>query len=115
MAMELTDAATHAASGAGGVLSMGLLAKVLIQRWIKERDKMDEDVKGVLTAVGEKLTTVAVELGKIGVKLEMLQRSADASAQYGAAIAVLQTRVDDLGKNLNGLGQKVKSMGSNGA
>ncbi len=105
--MEITDAATHAASGAGGVLSMGYIAKILIQNWIRKQDQKSDEV-------GKAIQGVAVELAKVGVKLEGLQRSAEATNRYGEAIAVLQTKVEDLSRCINGLGQKVRAISSNG-
>jgi hypothetical protein len=55
-----------------------------------------------------------VELAKIGVRLDGLQRTADASTKYGESIAVLQSKLEDTNRCLNGLGQKVRNLG-NGA
>ena len=103
MPIEMTDAATHLASGGAGVVSMGYIAKVLIQNWIKKKDERDDKT-------AEAFLTVAVELGKIGVRLEGLQRTSDASTRYGEAIAVLREKTEGLEKDFNGLGRKVRGL-----
>lgn len=112
--MEVPDILGTAAGGAGGVLTMGVLAKILIQNWIKNQEKHADQTRDELKTTTEKnnqaLQDIAVALGQIGVKLENLQRTADMTVKYGEAIAVLQVRTEDFGRNLNGLGQKVKRM-----
>lgn len=111
--MELVDAATHLASGGVGVVSMGAVARFIIVRYFKERDEADEDVKKALKENAEKNTAVAVELAKIGVQLTSLQRAADATTNYGEAIAVLQSQVTDVKQDVNNIGCKVRGL-SNG-
>lgn len=118
MAMELVDLAAHGASALGGASAIGIVAKVLIQNWIKTRDeqtaKNGEDLKEHTDKTSATLTTVVVELAKIGVRLDGLQRSADATTKYGESIAVLQSRLEDTNRNINNLGAKVRNLG-NGA
>jgi hypothetical protein len=118
MAMELADLATHGASALGGSVTIGLVAKILIQNWIKSKDeqtaKNGADLKEHTDKTGTTLTAVVVELAKIGVRLDGLQRTADASTKYGESIAVLQSKLEDTNRCLNGLGQKVRNLG-NGA
>lgn len=108
--MEMTDAATHLASGGAGVVSMGYIAKVLIQNWIKKQEEKDKIQEQKSDKTAEALTAVAVELAKVGVRMEGLQRSADASTLYGEAIAVLKEQMKDLKKDFNGLGNKVRGL-----
>ncbi len=107
--MELTDLASHAASGATGVVSMGWIAKALIQNWIKRQEAKDaaNDKKADKTA--EAMQSVAVELGKIGVRMEAFDKVADRLAKQAEDVAVLKTEMHTVKHNLNGLGAKLRS------
>lgn len=105
--MEVADVATHAASGMGGVAFMGYVARLLVVRHLKRRDEKDDKT-------AEALNDVAVELAKIDVRLQTLQKSVDATAKHGEAIAVLQSQMTDVKRDVNNIGCKVRGL-QNGA
>lgn len=112
--MEAPDIVTHATAAVGGSVTMGALAKYLIQNWIKKHDERADKTGEALQDLGEKTATaleaIRIELGKISIRLEGLQRSSDATVEYGKTIAVMEVRIADFGRCLNGLGQKVKNL-----
>lgn len=95
---------------------MGLLAKILITSWIKNHEKQADKTSEAVLVMGEKtaeaLNHIAVELAKFGVKMGQLERAAEVTSEYGKSIAVMEVRLADFGKCLNGLGQKVKRLES---
>ncbi len=112
--METPDIIGTAAGGAGGAVALGALVKWLIQYWIKKSDERAEKttttVQVLSDKTADKLEAIMVELGKISVRLEHLQTSADATAELGKALAVVDKRVEGLERGLNGLGAKVRSL-----
>lgn len=101
--MELVDAATHAASAAGGGLGIGFVAKVLIQNWIKSHDKRADKT-------GDAIHAMAVELKGIGTRLDIFEKVVAAVSDQGRHVAVLQTEMKTVRENLNGLGAKIRSI-----
>ncbi len=112
--MEAPDLISTAAGGAGGVITMGALAKWLIQNWIKKHEERSEKNTAAIQSVAERTATaleaIKIEIAKISTKLEMLQAVTESVAQYGQTLAVLKHQSEALGASLNGLGQKVKRL-----
>jgi uncharacterized membrane protein YqiK len=112
--METPDILGTAGAGAGGVITMGAIAKWLIQNWIKKHDdraeKQAEAHRGLADVMAQSLEAIRVELGKISVRLEMLQETSSAMVEIGKTVAVMEVRIADFGKCLNGLGQKVRNL-----
>lgn len=107
--VELADAVGHAASAAGGGVTIGWIAKFLIQNWIKAHDSRADKIGEALEKVAAKLGSIAVELGKVEVRLGALETSAAKAGEFGEKIAILGTRLTTAERNLNGLGQKLRS------
>lgn len=112
--METPDIISHATTALGASATMGAIAKFMIQNWIKKQEDRAVKTAEALQAHGDKtaeaMEGVRIELAKMSVKLETLQRTAEATAEYGKIIAVLQTRFEEYNRHLNNLGQKVRDL-----
>jgi hypothetical protein len=97
---HVASALTGVAGGAG---SIGLVAKYIIQHWIKNHDKRADKM-------GDGMQAVAVELAKVGVKLEALEKVVERVGRRGEDVAVLKSEMKVVRENLNGLGAKFRSL-----
>lgn len=96
---ELADIVVPAASAAGGGLTVGWIAKLLIQNWLKKHEAMESSVG-----------TMLIQLTRIEERVSTLQRAEERARDQGRDIAVIQKQIEEFREDLNGVGRKVRSM-----
>lgn len=114
-ATDAIQGALSAAGGtAGGAITIGLIARILIANWIKGHEAKVEKIESAQTEnvekTNDKLTAIQITLGEIKTQISGLQKLADASIEHGKAIAILNVQMTATEKDLNGLGHKLRNM-----
>lgn len=93
------DIITPALSAAGGGLTVGWIAKLMIQNWLKKHDDMAANVQ-----------SMTIQLTRIEERVSTLQRTEERTHAQDRILAVLQTQLADFKEDLNGVGRKVREL-----
>lgn len=83
--MTEADVILPALSAAGGGLTVGWIAKLLITSWFKKHEQM-----------AEALHTVTIQLTRIEERVTALQRAEERLKGWETALAVMKQKLDDL-------------------
>lgn len=95
----MAEVAVPAMSAAGGGLTVGWVAKVLIQRLLQSHDNVVNEIRAMviqLTRVEERVTT--------------LQRTEERTHAQDRMLAVIQNQMTEFKEDLNGVGRKLRTM-----
>lgn len=88
-----------AVSAAGGGLTVGWIAKLMIQNWLKKHDDMAASVQ-----------TMMIQLTRIEERVSTLQRTEERTHAQDRILAVLQQQMSEFKDDLNGVGRKVREL-----
>lgn len=97
--MGLEEVAVPALSAAGGGLTVGWIAKVMIQRFLKGHDDLTAEVRSML-----------IQLTRMEEQLKTLQRGEQTIREQDRALAVMAKEIEEFRQDLNGLGRKVREI-----
>jgi hypothetical protein len=99
MTMDLSDVAVPAMSAAGGGLTVGWIAKVLIQRLLQSHDNVVNEIRAMV-----------VQLTRVEERVTTLQRTEERTHAQDRILAVMQSQLAEFKDDLNGVGRKVRAM-----
>ncbi len=94
--MDVAEIAVPAVSAAGGGLTVVWVAKVMLKNWLKKHDELGLAVQAAVTL-----------LTRIDERVIQLLKTEERTREQDKSIAVLETRIDTVVKDLNGLGSRV--------
>ena len=97
--MAIEDIAVPALSAAGGGLTVGWVAKTLITNWLNKLDDM-----------ASALQSLIIQTTRIEERVSTLQRTEERTHAQDRILAIVQTKLDELQQDVNGVGRKIRDM-----
>jgi hypothetical protein len=97
--MELSEIAIPAASAVSGGVTVGWIAKTMIQNWLKKHDDMASSVQ-----------TMLIQLTRIEERVNTLQRAEERSKDQAQKLAVIESQLGEFKDDLNGVGRKLRAL-----
>jgi SMC interacting uncharacterized protein involved in chromosome segregation len=100
--MELTEIAGPIASTAVGGITVGGIAKVLIQNWIKRNDTNHERWQ-------QAIQQIMIAITRLEENVKALKNMEERHLKQIETAAVLSSQVEKLSRDVNGLGGKFRN------
>lgn len=96
--MEIETAIAHGVSALAGAGGGGFFVRLIFKSWMKRQEKHDKLLERLIESVTRLEERVKALLDR------------DKSAEHAVAIAILKERSDKHGRDLNGLGVKLREI-----
>lgn len=97
------DLLTPAVSAVGGGLTVGWIAKLMIQNWIR-RNEASHD------AASKSIQSIQISLTRIEEQTRIMARIEDQVRSQDKSVAVMESQLKKLIEDVNGLGQKLRQV-----
>lgn len=103
----MNDVVVPAVSAIGGGVSVGWVAKVLLQNWFKRNEENHDKA-------ATQIQSMSIGMTRIEEQLKVLGRIEAASRDQDKVLAVLQARFEKLMDDVNRMGRKLRENPSEG-